>query len=285
MMIYELNRFEKGFFFCLFDTPDRLQHMFWRFREIDHPANRGKVNSEEMTTIIEDHYRACDSIVEKVLQYVDDQTLLIVLSDHGMKSFQRGFHLNTWLYNNNFLALKNGIQLGEEAGDFLRSVDWSRTKAYALGLGGIYLNLKGREEEGIVAAGEARGVEAAIVNGLTCLHDPDKNKLAIRSVISREQVYSGPYAHESPDLIVNFADGYRVSWNTALGGIPQGQFEDNLKKWSGDHSIDPELVPGVLFMNRKFAEGRASLIDLAPTILAIFGIQKDPPMEGKSLLI
>ena len=285
MALYELDRFEEGFFFCLFDTPDRLQHMFWRFREREHPANHGKTNSEELTRIIEDHYRACDAVVEKVLRYVDDQTLFIVLSDHGMKSFQRGFHLNTWLFNNHYLALKNKIQPGEEAGDFFRSVDWSHTKAYALGLGGIYLNLKGREEEGIVRAEEANDIEAAIIKGLTRLHDPDQRKVAIRSVLTRDQVYTGIYAHESPDLIVNFADGYRVSWNTALGGIPAGLFEDNVKKWSGDHSIDPSLVPGVLFMNRKFSQEKANLLDLAPTILAVLGIPKGPSMEGNSLLI
>jgi predicted AlkP superfamily phosphohydrolase/phosphomutase len=202
-----------------------------------------------------------------------------------MKSFQRGFHLNTWLFNNHYLAFKNGIQPGEEAGDFFRSVDWSHTKAYALGLGGIYLNLKGREEEGIVRAEEANDIEAAIIKGLTRLHDPDQRKVAIRSVLTRDQVYTGIYAHESPDLIVNFADGYRVSWDTALGGIPAGLFEDNIKKWSGDHSIDPLLVPGVLFMNRKFSPEKANLLDLAPTILAVLGIPKGPSMEGNSLLI
>ena len=285
MMFYELDRFKEGFFFCLFDTPDRLQHMFWRFRETDHPANQEGARPEEMMCIIEEHYRACDAIIERALQYVDDQTLFIVLSDHGMNSFQRGFHLNTWLYNHNLLALKSGIQPGEEAGDFFHSIDWSHTKAYALGLGGIYLNLKGREGEGMVGAGEADEVKTAIIKGLTCLRDPVRGRVAIGSVVTRDQVYTGPYANESPDLIVNFADGYRVSWNTALGGVPEGLFEDNMKKWSGDHSIDPKLVPGVLFMNRAFRGDSASLLDLAPTILATLGIPKNPAMEGDSLLI
>jgi len=181
--------------------------------------------------------------------------------------------------------LKSGIQPGEEAGDFFHSIDWSHTKAYALGLGGIYLNLKGREGEGMVGAGEADEVKTAIIKGLTCLRDPVRGRVAIGSVVTRDQVYTGPYANESPDLIVNFADGYRVSWNTALGGVPEGLFEDNMKKWSGDHSIDPKLVPGVLFMNRAFRGDSASLLDLAPTILATLGIPKNPAMEGDSLLI
>jgi predicted AlkP superfamily phosphohydrolase/phosphomutase len=163
-------------------------------------------------------------------------------------------------------------------------VDWSRTQAYALGLGGIYLNLNGREEQGIVAAGDADKVKAAIAEGLTGLGDPGRGKAAVRSVLTREQLYSGPFADESPDLLVNFEEGYRVSWDTTLGGIPDGLFEDNTHKWSGDHTIDPALAPGVLFINRPFNDDKASLLDLAPTILSALGVPKGAAMEGKSLL-
>jgi predicted AlkP superfamily phosphohydrolase/phosphomutase len=283
MMLYELERFREGFFFCLFDTPDRLQHMFWRFREDGHPANNGDVRPE-MSRVIEEHYRSCDAIVGRALEYADDQTLFIVLSDHGMSSFQRGLHLNTWLHDNGFLSLQNGVKPGEEAGDFFRGVDWNRTKAYALGLGGIYLNLKGREENGIVEANDADAIKAAIAKGLTGLRDPGRGQLAVRSVVTREQIYTGPYIDEAPDLLVNFSEGYRVSWGTPLGGVPEGLFEDNIKKWGGDHVIDPELAPGVLFMNRPFRGENVRMVDLAPTILAAFGMPKGPAMEGGSLL-
>ena len=115
------------------------------------------------------------------------------------------------------------------------------------------------------------------------LGDPARGQIAIRSVLTREQVYSGPYTAEAPDLLVNFAEGYRVSWATALGGVPAGHFEDNRKKWSGDHLIDPALVPGVLLMNRPFRDD-AGLIDLAPTILAALGLKPTPVMEGGMLL-
>ncbi|MBI3469592.1 MAG: alkaline phosphatase family protein [Planctomycetes bacterium] len=283
MMLYELGRFQEGLFFCLFDTPDRVQHMFWRFREQGHPANRGG-GTAEMARVIEEHYRECDAIVGEALGRADDETLFVVLSDHGFSSFQRGVHLNTWLYDQGLLALKNGMRPGEEAGDFFRHVNWSRTKAYALGLGSIYLNLKGREGQGIVEAGEAEVVTSAIAQGLTGLVDPQRGSRAIQGAVTREQVYSGPYAAESPDLVVSFAPGYRVSWATALGGIPEGHFEDNVKRWGGDHIIDPGLIPGVLFMNRAFRGKGARLIDLAPTILAYLGAPKGPAMEGNSLL-
>jgi predicted AlkP superfamily phosphohydrolase/phosphomutase len=284
MMRYELERFDQGFFFCLFDTPDRIQHMFWRFRENDHPSNRhhGDLDSD-LARVIEDNYRACDAIVGEALQYADDQTLFIALSDHGNNSFQRGLHLNTWLHDNGFLALQKGIRPGEEAGDFFHNVDWERTRAYALGLGGIYLNLQGREASGVVGKDEAEVVKADIARRLAGLIDPEQGKLAVRSVLPREQVYAGPYVSDAPDLLVNFSEGYRVSWGTPLGGTPAGLFEDNIKKWAGDHMIDPCLAPGVLFLNRPFRGDSASLLDLAPTILSALGVPPGPAMEGRSL--
>jgi predicted AlkP superfamily phosphohydrolase/phosphomutase len=284
MMLYELNRFNEGFFFCLFDTPDRLQHMFWRFGEQEHPANRGNLKSG-MERVIEEHYRSCDEIVGKALEYADDQTLFVTLSDHGMNSFQRGVHLNTWLHQNGLLAFRNGTKPGPDTGDFFANVDWGRTRAYAIGLGGIYLNLKGREERGIVDGSEAESLKASISRALGGLNDPAAGQVAIRSAATREQIYSGPYADESPDLLVNFSGGYRVSWDTALGGAPEGLFEDNVKKWGGDHIIDPCLVPGVLFMNRRFKGEGASLLDMAPTILEALNVPKESAMEGDSLLI
>jgi predicted AlkP superfamily phosphohydrolase/phosphomutase len=284
MMIYELDHLEEGFFFCLFDTPDRVQHMFWRFGEQEHPANCSPIRPE-MKRVVEEHYRECDTVVGRALNYADDETLFIVLSDHGMNSFQRGVHLNTWLYDNGLLVLKNGHQPEHGTGDFFPNVDWSRTKAYALGLSGIYLNLKDREEQGIVDQSDAEALTCLIADGLSNLPDPTNGKTAIRRVMSREEVYHGAFAHESPDLVVNFAEGYRVSWSTALGGVPEGQFEDNEKKWGGDHIIDPSLVPGVLFVNRNFSGEKASLLDMAPTILDALHVPKGQAMEGESLLI
>jgi predicted AlkP superfamily phosphohydrolase/phosphomutase len=285
MMLFELERFREGLFYVLFDTPDRIQHMFWRFGESGHPANSEDAETlREYARVIEAHYQRCDEIVGKALAAADDQTLFITLSDHGFNSFQRGVNLNTWLHDNGFLALRNGMKPGHEAGEFLKHVDWGRTKAYALGLGSIYLNVRGREGDGIVAPDDAPTVAREIASGLRGLVDPERCVEAIRSVSTRAEVYSGAYAEESPDLVVNFAGGYRVSWTTALGGIPDVLVEDNVKKWGGDHIIDPALVPGVLFMDRSFRGDGARLIDLAPTILAALGVPKGAAMEGGSLL-
>lgn len=285
MMTLALERFESGLFYVLFDTPDRIQHMFWRFREPDHPAHRGTPPGHRFAAVIEECYRHCDAVVGKVLPAVDDQTLLIVLSDHGFNSFRRGVHLNTWLHDRGFLALRDGVRPGDDAGDLLRHVDWQRTKAYALGLSGIFLNLEDREEQGIVSADESDTIKTAIARGLADLRDEERNGVrAIRGVRPREDVYHGPYLEEAPDLVVNFASGYRVSWSSSMGGVAGGHIEDNVKKWSGDHIIDPDLVSGVLFMNRPFRGDGARLLDLAPTITAALGVPKGPAMEGESLL-
>src|SRR5262249_19728784 len=246
MLFHELDSFKSGLLYCLFDTPDRVQHLFWRYLEPGHPANHGAAPRPDLIPTIDDCYRRCDAIVGKALEYCDDQTLLIALSDHGFNSFQRGVHLNSWLHENGFLSLRAGAAPGEEAGDLLRQVDWGQTRAYAIGLSGIYLNLKGREESGIVPPEKAHSVKAAIAGGLAGLRDPARQgSLAIGRVLPREAVYHGPFLEEAPDLLVDFAPGYRVSWSSSMGGIAQGVFEDNIKKWSGDHIIDPDQVPGV----------------------------------------
>jgi predicted AlkP superfamily phosphohydrolase/phosphomutase len=283
MMLHELERLREGLFFCLFDTPDRVQHMFWRFREPEHPAN-ARHGAGAWEHVIREHYRACDVVVGKALQYSNTETLCIVLSDHGFNSFRRGVNLNTWLHDHGLLALQDCVQPGEEASGFFRHIDWGRTSAYALGLAGIYLNLQGREGQGTVELSRAEEVKTVIIRGLTGLVDPEHGQVAVRSVVAREQVYSGPYVAEAPDLIVNCSPGYRVSWGTALGGVPRGTFEDNTKKWGGDHIIDPAQVPGVLFMNRPFRGDGARLLDLAPTMLAALGVPKHPAMEGGSIL-
>jgi predicted AlkP superfamily phosphohydrolase/phosphomutase len=283
MMICELERLREGFLYCLFDTPDRVQHMFWRFQEPDHPANALGLESK-WKGVIEDHYRRCDAIVGRALKYADDDTMVMVLSDHGFGSYRREFHVNTWLLENGFLTLKHGAEPGDKAGDLLQNVDWERTKAYSVGFAGVYLNLQGREGTGILSQEAAADVQAAIMAGLADLRDSEMGAMPIRSVKSRSEIYAGDYAAESPDLVINFAEGYRASSTTALGGIPRLPFEDNANPWSGDHVVDPALVPGVFFSNRPFRNDNATMLDMAPTILHALGVPKGEKMEGGSLL-
>ena len=289
MMQFELDRFTEGFFFMLFDTPDRVQHMLWRFRDPSHPGFDRDL-APTFATRIEEHYTQCDALLSSILDRVDEHTLLIVLSDHGFGTFRRAFHTNTWLWQNGLLALKDNRKPEDDLADGSTAIDWSRTYAYAVGLGGIYLNFKGRESAGILEEGsEAERVRRAIQTGLADLPDAATQRAAIRNVSRREEIYSGAFVENSPDLLVNFSPGFRVSWQTALGGFSRQLLDDNTRRWSGDHIVDPEAVPGILFMNQVFTNDvarhdHAQIIDLAPTILNYLGVSVPQYMEGNSLL-
>ncbi|HEV2728850.1 MAG TPA: alkaline phosphatase family protein, partial [Terriglobales bacterium] len=291
LMRLELDRFNEGFFFLLYDTPDRVQHMLWRFRDREHPGYEPDL-AREFSTLIEQHYARCDKLLSPVLDKADENTLLCVLSDHGFNTFRRAFDTNTWLWQNGLLALKDGRKPSEDLGEAFAAVDWSRTYAYAVGLGGIYLNWKGREREGILEEGaEAERVRNAMQTGLPQVSDAASQRIAIRSVSRKEDLYRGPYATSAPDLLVNFHPGFRVSWQSAVGGFSNSLIEDNTRRWSGDHIVDPDAVPGILFSNRKLGSASSKsgnhgpqIIDLAPTILNYLGVPIAPTMEGNSLL-
>lgn len=284
MMHYELERLDQGLFYVLFDTSDRIQHMFWRYRDPTHPAHGGEPPSKDFTHVIEDHYRVCDAIVGEALEYADDDTLVMVASDHGFTNFRRAFNLNTWLYRNGYLALKDGVEPGETAGDLFRHVDWGRTRAYGLGMAGIFLNLRGREAQGIVNPAESGAEKDEIVRRLTGLQDPADGAVVVRRVYTRSSVYSGEHADRAPDIVVGCAPPYRVSSSSAIGSVPAELVEDNTERWSGDHVVEPTAVPGVLFMNRPIASTAPRIIDLAPTILRALGAPGGESMEGESLI-
>jgi predicted AlkP superfamily phosphohydrolase/phosphomutase len=269
-----LEKTRRGVVACVFDTSDRVQHMFYRFLE-----GRGapELNGKYLKTI-EDLYQRMDVLVGKAMKHVDEQTVFFVLSDHGFCSFRRGINLNTWLLKNGYLALKNGTST---SGPYFKDVDWSRTKAYTFGLGGLYLNLKGREAEGIVTRTDAEALKQELIEKLAGLPDPETGESGIRSVYATSALYEGPYLAEAPDLIVGYSEGYRTSWDAAVGKVTEHVFEDNCKAWSGDHCVDPTLVPGVLFSNRKLESNDPGIEDLAPTALTLFGLKPPAWMEGK----
>jgi predicted AlkP superfamily phosphohydrolase/phosphomutase len=279
MLFDALEKTPEGLCACVFDTTDRVQHMFWRYLDDDHPAARD-VPRDQRPNVIEDLYVRMDNLIGRVMKEIDDKTLLLVVSDHGFKSFARCMNLNAWLHQNGYLALLPGKT---ESGDWFQDVDWSRTRAYTMGLNGLYMNLKGRERQGIVEPGaEAEALKEELRKKLDGLVDPASGTVGITGVFNCEGIYAGPYVDNAPDLIVGYGAGYRASWDSVMGKVTSQIFEDNLKAWSGDHCIDPRLVPGVMFANRKFVEERLAIVDVAPTILKLFGLELPTHFDGKA---
>ena len=286
MFFAGLERLRKGALVCVFDATDRIQHMFWRYLEPGHPAAQKAALANggaepEHKDAIEQLYIHNDKLVGRVMEKIGDGDVLMVCSDHGFNSFRRGVNLNSWLHENGYLHLEEGAQ---GTAEWLRDVDWSRTKAYAIGLTGIFLNIEGREGEGIVKPGtEAEALKNELVMKISGLVDEETEEIGVRELFDTQKLYNGPYLENAPDLLVGYNAGYRSSWDMATGVVAGNIFEDNVKAWSGDHCIDPRIVPGVLFCNHKIDVSDPALIDIAPTVLQQFGLTPPGYMDGKVL--
>ncbi len=278
----------------VFDFPDRVGHMLWRLHDSGHPLYDARLAAAYADEIPK-AYERMDRIVGEAMARLGPRAALIVCSDHGFASFRRGVNYNTWLVKNGFMTLREGSSGGKsledlfdrgELGEFFKYVDWSRTKAYAMGLGNIYINLMGREPKGSVAPGrEYDEVRDAIARQLESLVDPETGERPVVRVYRREEIYSGFDPRVVPDLRPANGDHYRIGWQTALGEVPPRVFEDNLKAWSGDHcSNDPSIVRGVLVSNVKLARGDPSIADIYPTVLALLGVPPVEGLDGRTLL-
>ncbi|HEY0139650.1 MAG TPA: alkaline phosphatase family protein [Thermoanaerobaculia bacterium] len=276
-----------------FEFPDRVGHVFWRIVDPKHPAYDAKL-AAEWGNALERAYVLMDQIVGDAMKAAEKQNaLLIVASDHGFASFRRNVHYNTWLVLNGYMTLKSGVQVKDrdlemlfDQGQFWENVDWSKTRAYAMGLGELYINVKGRESQGIVNPGaEYDALKAELKQRLVAMVDPETNEHPVRRVVTREEAYKKFDPNMIPDLFLMNNDGYRVSWQTSLGGVPKVIFDDNKGVWSGDHcSVDPEIVKGIFFMNRKMTGARAPYIaDVYPTVLGALGVKAPYEVDGIDL--
>lgn len=278
---HEIDGFDEGLFFFYFSSLDQNSHMLYRTMDPGHPLYEPDA-SPQVKDGVYHFYRAMDDVLGKTLSRMDGQSTLIVLSDHGFAPFTREFHLSTWLVENGYTAVADPDWLHE--GGFFAGVDWEKTRAFALGLNGLYINLQDREVNGAVAPGQAAALKKEIVARLNQVRDPENGGKVIRRAYDSREIYSGPYLDIAPDIVVGYEGGYRISDAAALGGFPRGTIGDRTDKWSADHCLEPSVVPGVLLSNRAVGSENPGIWDLGPSILARFGLEIPAEMEGRAIL-
>ena len=283
MFLDAVKQLKSGFITTVFDTTDRVQHMFYRYLDPTHPANAGK-DTEEWKDAIAQVYERADALLGKVWHLVDDpDTVFMAISDHGFTNFRRGVNINSWLRDNGYLFLTD--ENATTSGEWFEGIDWTRTKAFALGLTGIFINRAGREKSGIVAEGaEYRELVKELAAKLEKMVDPATGEGCVRKVAMSQQYFDGPYRFDAPDLLVGWEGGYRNSWECAVGQVTEEAITDNTRSWSGDHCVDPDIVPGIFFCDRAINTETPRLVDIPATVMKLFGQKIPSYMQGKMIL-
>jgi predicted AlkP superfamily phosphohydrolase/phosphomutase len=269
---YVLRRFDRGLLFYYWGNADLVSHMMWRPMDPGHPAY-DPVSDPPFADAVPSAYEEADRLVTHALDHMGEDTLLIAMSDHGFTSWRRTFHLNAWLHQHGYLAVKDeSLPRGRE---LLTNVDWTRTRAYGFGLNGLYVNLKGREKDGIVPPSERDALLAEIRRALESTIDPGTAKPAVGHLYLRDQTFTdGPQRPLGPDAVVGYAKGTRGADSSALGEIEKEVLVDNDKPWSGDHEMDTPEVPGILATSRPLGRPARNLRELNASVLAEFGVKE-----------
>lgn len=278
---FTLKRFDRGFLFFYFGSTDQVPHMFWRHIDSEHPLYDPEA-AAKYGKVIENIYIDMDKALGKIMEHLDEDDTVIVMSDHGFTSFRYGFNLNTWLRDNGYIVTKMSMPGGRD--HLLANTDWTKTRAYGLGINCLYVNLKDREFSGIVKKGaEYDALLDEIRTGLLSAKDPNTGASPIAEVYRVDKIYPGADPEIAPDLLIGYGDNYRASWETILGEMSADLVSDNTNLWSGDHCVATHIVPGVIFSNRKITKAGPTLSDVAPTILTEFGVTPPESMLGKPL--
>jgi predicted AlkP superfamily phosphohydrolase/phosphomutase len=271
------------------ESTDRVQHMMWRLIDPKHPLYDAAL-AAQFGDSIERVYKRADDFVGEVVKRVGPDVPVMIVSDHGFHSWRKAVNLDTWLVQNGYMVMK-GQSTDKKLSDlfgggtFWENVDWTKTRAYAMGIGQIYFNLRGRESQGIVSPGaEAKALADELSAKLLTMTDPEDGSPIIRAVYKRDDIYSGPYIQNASELQLGMNEGYRVSWQTTLGGSPPGIVYKNDRKWSADHGgYDYAITSGIFVSSRPFTAKDPRIIDLAPTVLKYFGIAIPTDIDGRPL--
>jgi predicted AlkP superfamily phosphohydrolase/phosphomutase len=269
-------------------TIDNAQHLFWKYRDPHHPGYDTSLGAPYRTEI-ERAYRWVDAQLGRLIEAIDRDTTVIVVSDHGGVPVYRLIYLNAWLAAQGYLVPREQVQAGEAA-----RLDWDHTRAAMYGTGGIWLNVREREPRGIVEPGAPyEALREEIAQALLAWRDPESGKPVVVQVLRGEQVYGRGTAVSGPDLIPALRRGYGLGRGEGLGRAMVGRpsIVPNESLWSGGHEGPylPSDAQGVVALwGPGVRQGKlpscAALRDIAPTVLSLLGVSVPSAMEGRNLL-
>lgn len=275
LLDYAVTHYDEGLLFFYFSSTDLQAHMLWWDSPEKHPT-RSDAEAKRYFNVLKGVYEKIDGVLGDILKRYHEQATIIVISDHGFARFKRQFNVNTWLRQNGYIQ-------APDARSVMYDVDWSRTKAYGLGINSLYLNLKGRERDGIVEPGrEQEALIQELIVKLKAVRDMD-GRPVIREVHRTDKAYAGAATGLAPDLVLGYYRGFRASWATCLGDMTDAVLLDNDNAWSADHCADVMEVPGVIFSNRPIKSENPRLVDVAPSILTRYGMEVPGTMEGRNI--
>jgi predicted AlkP superfamily phosphohydrolase/phosphomutase len=273
---------DSGFLFYYFGHTDQLAHVFWRDIDPGHPGRRPG-DGAKYARVIENAYVDMDRELARALDALGEDDAIVVMSDHGFGSFRRGFDVNTWLRDHGYQAW-HGVGPVDRAGE-LRNLRFDATRAYGLGINGLYVNLRGRERDGIVPPDQYDALLHEIGEKLLAVRDAEHGDArVVERVDYVKETYPDADMLVAPDLLIGYARNYRGSWAAVSGGMSGRVLEDNLSRWSGDHCTAHDLVPGILVTNLGVDVEDPELSDLAPSILGLYGLAPPAGMVGRRIL-
>ncbi|MCP4231469.1 MAG: hypothetical protein GY771_15155 [bacterium] len=276
----EFARYKEGLFFFYFGSVDQNTHMLWRTMDTDHPQYDPNA-PPDVKNGVRHYYEAMNRALEQVIARTDDKTTVMIMSDHGFAPFYKEFNVNSWLLDNGYLTLSDPELRDRE---YFEGVDWSLTQAYNVGLNSLYLNIKGREGDGVISQSSVQPLAEEIAAELETIVDPENGKSIFSKAYVANNEYKKEHPDRAPDIVLGFNRGYRISDGSALGEFPEQHLVLREDPWAADHCVDPATVPGTLMINREIGGKTPKLYDLAPTIMKVFGLEPDERMTGKPLI-
>jgi predicted AlkP superfamily phosphohydrolase/phosphomutase len=274
---YALSQYRTGFFFYYFGYTDQVAHVLWRSMDPAHPGYNPRTDPK-YAGVIPGLYERADRMIGETLREVGRDTTVLIMSDHGFASERRRFGLNAWLEREGYLTLSEKDR--PRFPSLKKDVDWSRTRAYGIGYNGLYLNVAERERDGIVPPAEKHRLLHELAAKLQRVIDPATGDRVIRRVfVSAETYKDRGHLGVGPDAVVGYNKTYGCTPLSTLGNLDRNVHQPNLSRWTGNHSMDPATVPGIMFSNRRLPRPVNNLRDLTAVIMAEFGIEGFPSTQ------